>query len=84
MKKITKLAIAAAVGCIGFAGAASAQTKVLDTVKSRGTLNCGVHTGLAGFAAPDDKGNWTGLDVDYCKAIAAAVLGEPARSSTCR
>jgi general L-amino acid transport system substrate-binding protein len=79
MKKITKLAIAAAVGCIGFAGAASAQTKVLDTVKSRGTLNCGVHTGLAGFAAPDDKGNWTGLDVDYCKAIAAAVLGDASK-----
>ena len=79
MKKVAKLAIAAAVGCIGFAGAASAQTKVLDTVKSRGTLNCGVHTGLAGFAAPDDKGNWTGLDVDYCKAIAAAVLGDASK-----
>jgi general L-amino acid transport system substrate-binding protein len=45
-------------------------------VKKQGTLSCGVNTGLAGFSAPDDKGAWTGLDVDYCKAIAAAVLGD--------
>jgi general L-amino acid transport system substrate-binding protein len=76
MKTVTKLAIAGAIGCIGLAGAASAQTKVLDTVKQRGTLSCGVNVGLAGFSAPDDKGNWTGLDVDYCKAIAAAIFGD--------
>ena len=39
-------------------------------------LNCGVSTGLAGFAQPDDKGNWTGLDVDYCRAVAAAIFGD--------
>ena len=39
-------------------------------------MSCGVNVGLAGFSQPDDKGNWTGLDVDYCKAIAAAVLGD--------
>ena len=61
---------------IGTAGVASAQTKTLDTVKSRGSLSCGVNIGLAGFSQPDDKGNWTGLDVDYCKAIAAAVFGD--------
>ena len=76
MKRIGKLTIAGAVALIGTAGVASAQTKTLDTVKSRGTLSCGVNVGLAGFSQPDDKGNWTGLDVDYCKAIAAAVLGD--------
>ncbi len=39
-------------------------------------MQCGVNTGLPGFAAPDDTGNWTGLDVDYCKAVAAAVFGD--------
>jgi general L-amino acid transport system substrate-binding protein len=76
MKRIGKLTIASAVALIGTAGVASAQTKTLDTVKSRGSLTCGVNIGLAGFSQPDDKGNWTGLDVDYCKAIAAAVLGD--------
>jgi general L-amino acid transport system substrate-binding protein len=64
------------VGLIGATGAASAQTKTLDTVKQRGTLVCGVTTGLAGFGQPDDKGNWAGLDVDYCRAVAAAVFGD--------
>src|SRR2546430_16356596 len=76
MKRIGKLTIAGAVALIGTAGVASAQTKTLDTVKQRGSLSCGVNIGLAGFSQPDDKGNWTGLDVDYCKAIAAAVLGD--------
>ncbi len=76
MKKVVKLAVAGAIGCIGMAGVASAQTKVLDTVKQRGSLSCGVNVGLAGFSQPDDKGNWTGLDVDYCKAIAAAIFGD--------
>jgi general L-amino acid transport system substrate-binding protein len=76
MKRMTTLTIVAAAGLIGTAGAASAQTKTLDAVKQRGSLSCGVNVGLAGFSQPDDKGNWTGLDVDYCKAIAAAVLGD--------
>jgi general L-amino acid transport system substrate-binding protein len=76
MKRIAKLTIAGAVGLIGTAGVAAAQTKTLDTVKQRGSLSCGVNIGLAGFSQPDDKGNWTGLDVDYCKAIAAAVFGD--------
>jgi general L-amino acid transport system substrate-binding protein len=57
--------------------AAGAQQRTLDTVKQRGQLSCGVHTGLAGFGAADDKGVWSGLDVDYCKAVAIAVLGDP-------
>jgi general L-amino acid transport system substrate-binding protein len=56
------------------AQAASAQT--LKTVKDRGQLSCGVSQGLPGFSSPDDKGNWTGLDVDVCRAVAAAVLGD--------
>jgi general L-amino acid transport system substrate-binding protein len=57
------------------AGAASAAT--LDDVKARGTLKCGVNTGLAGFAAPDASGQWEGFDVAVCRALAAAVLGDP-------
>ncbi len=50
--------------------------KTLDAIKARGQLICGVNTGLAGFAAADSSGNWSGLDVDVCRAIAAAVLGD--------
>lgn len=56
------------------AGAAAAGT--LDDVKARGKLNCGVTTGLVGFAAPDANGEWTGFDVSVCRAVAAAVLGD--------
>ncbi len=59
------------------AQAASAQT--LKTVKDRGQLSCGVSQGLPGFSTPDDKGNWTGLDVDICRAIAAAVFNDPTK-----
>ena len=57
------------------AGVASAAT--LDDVKARGVLNCGVTTGLVGFAAPDANGVWEGFDVGVCRAVAAAVLGDP-------
>ena len=49
---------------------------MLDDVKSRGELICGVTTGLAGFAAPDDKGVWKGFDAEMCRAVAAAVFGD--------
>jgi general L-amino acid transport system substrate-binding protein len=58
-------------------GAATAQT--LKTVKDRGMLSCGVGQGLPGFSTPDDKGNWTGLDVDVCRAIAAAIFNDPSK-----
>mgnify|MGYP002402975631 FL=1 len=58
-------------------GAASAAT--LDEVKARGSLKCGVHTGLAGFAAPNDKGEWTGFDADFCRAVAAAIFDDPTK-----
>ena len=50
--------------------------KVLDGVKQRDQLVCGVHTGRAGFAQADGNGKWSGLDVDFCRAVAAAVLGD--------
>src|SRR3982074_847333 len=57
--------------------AASAQT--LKKVQDRGSLICGVSQGLPGFSVPDDKGNWTGFDVDVCRAIAAAVFNDPTK-----
>ncbi|MEM9851184.1 MAG: transporter substrate-binding domain-containing protein, partial [Pseudomonadota bacterium] len=56
------------------AGLASAGT--LDDVKAKGFLQCGVSTGLVGFAAADANGNWNGFDVSVCRAVAAAVLGD--------
>jgi general L-amino acid transport system substrate-binding protein len=56
------------------ASAASAAT--LDDVKAKGFVQCGVNTALAGFSAPNDKGEWTGLDVDFCRAVAAAIFGD--------
>ncbi len=57
------------------AGMASAAT--LDDVKARGSLNCGVTTGLVGFASPDANGVWDGFDVGVCRAVAAAIFGDP-------
>src|SRR6478609_8994913 len=59
------------------AGITAANAATLDTVKQRGTLICGVSAGFAGFSAPDSQGNYKGLDVDYCRALAAGVLGDP-------
>ena len=58
------------------AGVASAQS-MLETVKNRGELICGSNTGQAGFGAPDANGVWQGFDVGFCRALAAAVLGDP-------
>ena len=52
------------------------ETALLDTVKERGYLICGVNAGLPGFASEDDEGNWSGLDVDFCRALSAAVFGD--------
>ena len=67
---ITLLALAV----FGLAAPASAQT--LNNVKQRDSLICGVSQGIPGFSTPDDKGNWTGIDVDFCRALAAAVLND--------
>jgi general L-amino acid transport system substrate-binding protein len=58
------------------AGCQAATAGTLDTVKQRGTLVCGVSAGFAGFSAPDSQGNYKGLDADYCRALAAGVLGD--------
>lgn len=61
------------------AGAQTVQASTLDTVKQRGEVLCGTTTGFAGFSAPNAKGEWEGLDVDLCKSIAAAVLGDASK-----
>ena len=76
--KLTKLTtLAAIVAAMGALIAAPAQAgKTLDAIKARGQVVCGVHTGLAGFSAADSAGKWGGLDVDICRAVAAAVLSD--------
>jgi general L-amino acid transport system substrate-binding protein len=71
MKKFISIA---ALALIATAHSASAQT--LKTVKDRGILNCGANGSLAGFGLPDAQGKWTGLDVDVCRGIAAAIFND--------
>jgi general L-amino acid transport system substrate-binding protein len=72
MKRV--ISVLAGVLAVGLSGQADAQT--LKTVRDRGSLICGVSQGLPGFSSPDDKGSWTGLDVDFCRAIAAAIFND--------
>lgn len=72
MKLLTKFIAAAALA----ASASTVSAGTLDTVKQKGFLQCGVSQGLIGFSNPDAQNNWTGLDVDFCKAVAAAVFGD--------
>jgi general L-amino acid transport system substrate-binding protein len=74
LKKYMAAGVVAAT-LVGAAGTAFAG-KDLDAVKARGSLICGVATGVAGFANADSQGKWTGLDVDTCRAIAAAIFGD--------
>jgi len=74
MKRVlVRLVLAGVLGAA--ATAASAQT--LNAVKQRGLLHCGANGTLAGFGLPDAQGRWTGLDVDFCRAIAAAIFNDP-------
>jgi general L-amino acid transport system substrate-binding protein len=61
------------------AASSTAFAGTLETVKQRGTLNCGVSTGLLGFSAKDEAGQWSGFDVDFCKALAAAIFKDAAK-----
>ncbi|MCL5426108.1 MAG: amino acid ABC transporter substrate-binding protein [Gammaproteobacteria bacterium] len=70
------LALLVSAGSITLAGATTAQADTLEDTVNRGAVQCGVSDGLPGFSAPDDDGNWQGLDVDVCRAVAAAVLGD--------
>jgi general L-amino acid transport system substrate-binding protein len=74
--KMKKSVIIGALTVAGLA-ASAAVAGTMDDVKARGKLNCGVTTGLVGFAAPDANGEWQGFDVGVCRAVAAAVLGDP-------
>ena len=74
MKRLASILALAAI-VFAFAHPASAQT-TLKAVKDRGILNCGANGTLAGFGLPDAKGHWTGLDVDVCRAIAAAIFND--------
>src|ERR1700760_4782274 len=53
------------------------DTRTLKRTIRRGAVLCGVNTGLPGFSNPDDKGNWSGFDVDFCRAISAAIFDDP-------
>ncbi|MFN3230217.1 MAG: transporter substrate-binding domain-containing protein, partial [Asticcacaulis sp.] len=55
------------------------RSATLKAVRARGKLRCGVNTGQIGFAFPDNRGRWTGFDVDFCRATAAAIFGDPDR-----
>jgi len=70
--------LAAGMAAATLAGVATAAYagKELDAIKARGQLICGVSTGVAGFALADSQGKWTGLDVDVCRAVAAAIFGD--------
>src|SRR5256714_7758719 len=74
-RAVTTLALAAAVAFA--ASAATAQT--INSIKSRSMVNCGANGTLGGFGLPDAQGSWTGLDVDFCRALAAAVFNDPAK-----
>ena len=77
MKNLFAAALFAAATSVAASGGAQAQTNTLAQVKNRGILLCGSGTGLAGFGLPDAQGNWTGIDVDLCRAVAAAVFNDP-------
>ncbi|MCG6858568.1 MAG: amino acid ABC transporter substrate-binding protein [Salaquimonas sp.] len=77
---MTKTILSVALG-LTVAGllASTASAATLDDVKAKGFIQCGVSQGLPGFSNPDDQGNWTGVDVDVCRAMAAAVFGDASK-----
>ncbi len=78
MKKLRYVAAASALALAAVAGTAQAGA-TFDAVKKKGYVQCGVSTGLPGFSNPDDKGHWKGLDVDVCRAVAAAMFGDASK-----
>ncbi|MCV6574116.1 MAG: amino acid ABC transporter substrate-binding protein [Cohaesibacter sp.] len=71
-----KVLLSVLLGSAMSVAATASQADTLDDVKGKGGVTCGVSQGLPGFSNPDAQGNWTGLDVDFCKAVAAAVFGD--------
>ncbi len=77
--RIMKPLLAAAAALSFCAASAGAEAQTLKTVQDRGSLICGVSQGLAGFSFKDDKGGWSGFDVDFCRALAAAIFNDPSK-----
>lgn len=78
MKTVLGVAVAAVIGLSASAALAQATTSpTLDAIKAKGYVQCGVTGGVAGFSAPDANNVWTGLEVDYCRALAAAIFNDP-------
>jgi general L-amino acid transport system substrate-binding protein len=71
--------LAAALGAALVVATTAAEAATLDTVKQRGELICGSNSGLAGFGIPNEQGQWSGFDVDYCRAVATAIFNDPAK-----
>ena len=76
MKNAKSIAVGTAMLCGVFTASVASAATTLESVKEKGHLQCGVTSGLPGFSQPDDKGNWTGIDVDTCRAVAAAIFGD--------
>jgi general L-amino acid transport system substrate-binding protein len=76
---MTKTMIVATFGVALAASVAGASAGTLDDVKAKGFIQCGVSQGLAGFSQPDSAGNWAGLDVDFCRSIAAAIFNDTSK-----
>ena len=70
---------AAALAAAGLGAGAAQAGQTFDAVRQRGTLNCGVNVGIAGFSLPDSQGVWRGMDADLCRGVAAAVFGDPSK-----
>jgi len=79
LRKRPVILAAIALSAIFLAGNLPAPAQTLKAVKERGSLNCGVSQGLLGFSSIDDKNAWNGFDVDMCRAVAAAIFGDPAK-----
>ncbi len=77
LRRFTLAAAGAAAALTLFPASAQSQNSTVDTIKKRGQLVCGVSQGSAGLSLADNQGRWSGLDVDFCKALAAAVLNAP-------
>ena len=75
-----KAILSAAIGAAVVGGASVASAATLQDVKGKGFVTCGVSAGIPGFSNPDDKGEWSGIDVDYCRGIATAVFGDPSKA----
>ena len=77
-KKLLSILLAAGLGLVSSAALAqTAASPTLDAIKAKGFVQCGVTGGVPGFSAPDANNNWTGIEVDYCRALAAAIFNDP-------